>query len=249
MKKQQVKKICAIMISGMLLTGSLSGCGTQNDTSAGNTEAVETTEDAKTDETDAEAIQAEDGTYTLQVSSIDENEITGITGELMEPGEGDMPEGAPEDMPENSDGETMSEPPSDSEEMSEDFPSDGEMPDEMPSDMEEDNEFSGGGEMPGGGEFTGDAIKFSLSDDTTITVESAEENQEGSAEDIAENSILEVTIQNGIAVEITIKNSNRGGGGARENDTNTTDTDSGAADESNTTEIDSDTAEDSNALT
>lgn len=259
MKRLHVKKICAIMISGLMISGAISGCGTQADT---NSSTVNSSESA------GAAVWASDGAHTLQITSIEGTQVTGMTGELAAgggmaggtPPDGNLGEGqesgskeAVQEPPGDS-GEMPSEPPGGSGEMPSEMPDDGEMPAEMPENTGEQPGGEGGssGQAPGGGMgFTesGEQISFTLADDTSVMVEFTQGSQEGSLEDIAEGSIVEVTIKDGTAVEITVKNLSRGGGfGGSDTVTNGTaaniiDTDSEISQKSYTS-----TGDDENAL-
>ena len=69
--------------------------------------------------------------------------------------------------------------------------------------------------MPGGSSFEsfGEAITFTLTDNTVITLEYLQGSGEGSAEDVVLGAVLEVTLDaEGNATAITVKNLNAGNG-------------------------------------
>ena len=72
-----------------------------------------------------------------------------------------------------------------------------------------------GGQMPGGSSFeaSGESITFTLTDDTAITLEYLQGSDEGTADDIAVGSVLEVVLdEDNQAVSVTVRNLNAGGG-------------------------------------
>ena len=72
-----------------------------------------------------------------------------------------------------------------------------------------------GGQMPGGSSFeaSGESITFTLTDDTAITLEYLQGSGEGTADDIAVGSVLEVVLdEDNQAVSVTVRNLNAGDG-------------------------------------
>ena len=72
-----------------------------------------------------------------------------------------------------------------------------------------------GGQMPGGSSFeaSGESITFTLTDDTAITLEYLQGSGEGTTDDIAVGSVLEVVLdEDNQAVAVTVRNLNAGGG-------------------------------------
>ena len=72
-----------------------------------------------------------------------------------------------------------------------------------------------GGQMPGGSSFeaSGESITFTLTDDTAITLEYLQGSDEGTADDIAVGSVLEVVLdEDNQAVSVTVRNLNADGG-------------------------------------
>lgn len=186
----------ALILSGCLLAGILAGCSTAADSKSNGSSTTQ------------------DGTYTLQVDSIDGSSVSGTIGEftgnpswpdgerpsdMPEMPSGDMPE-MPSDVPDGISGATGERPSGDMPEM----PSFD--PDEMPS------EFSGRGGGMGGFSAGEEKIEFTISENTVITVQSFQGNQSGTLEDIAAGSILEVTISGSKATEVTVISLMPGGG-------------------------------------
>lgn len=71
------------------------------------------------------------------------------------------------------------------------------------------------GQMPGGSSFeiSGESITFTLTDDTAITLEYLQGSGEGTTDDIAVGSVLEVVLdEDNQAVSVTVRNLNAGGG-------------------------------------
>ena len=79
-----------------------------------------------------------------------------------------------------------------------------------------DNSGNGApGEAPGGSSFeaSGESITFTLTDDPAITLEYLQGSGEGTADDIAVGSVLEVVLdEDNQAVSVTVRNLNAGGG-------------------------------------
>ena len=108
------------------------------------------------------------------------------------------------------------------------------------------------GQMPGGSSFetSGESIIFNLTDDTAITLEYLQGSGEGTADDIAVGSVLEVVLdEDNQAVSVTVRNLNAGGGfGGSSEVTNGTSANTITED----TEVDSETytstGDDENAL-
>lgn len=116
-----------------------------------------------------------------------------------------------------------------------------------------DNSGNGApGEAPGGSSFeaSGESITFTLTDDTAITLEYLQGSGEGTADDIAVGSVLEVVLdEDNQAVSVTVRNLNAGGGfGGSSEVTNGTSANTITED----TEVDSETytstGDDENAL-
>lgn len=135
------------------------------------------------DATDSESVYA-------KVQSIDGNSITVIKGELTTEVGGN---GTPPEKPADSGSTTEGTQPS----------TDGNAPTDMPSGA------------PGGTNFEEgtDTITFTVTNDTTITVEFLQGSQDGTIDDIAVNSILELTLdESNNATSIVVKNLQSGSG-------------------------------------
>ncbi|WP_455718828.1 hypothetical protein [Anaerosporobacter sp.] len=171
--------------------------------------------------------EANSDSVYAKVQSIDGNSITAIKGQLNTSVEGN---GAPPEKPADNGSTTDGTQPQ----------PDGNAPADMPSGS------------PGGSSFEEgtDTITFTVTDDTTITVEFLQGSQEGTIDDIAVNSILQLTLDdNNNATSIVVKNlqsgSGFGGSSTVTNGTsaNTIDSDSEISDEKYTS-----TGDDENAL-
>lgn len=227
MKKKFFKRAGALIIAGCLLAGTLAGCS--NNTSS-------------TDSAASSSSATEDGTYTLQVESIDGQTVSGTIGELTQ---ATAPSSTTDSSTSSTDGTTSATSSgtsttdgttsatsggaeSDGSSMPSDMPSgapsgmpsgdsdampSGDMGDMPSGDMPSD--ASGG--MPGGGggaQFTAgtETIEFTISNDAVITVESTTGSQTGTIDDIVVGSVLEVTISGGTATDVTVKNITGSGG-------------------------------------
>lgn len=148
-----------------------------------------------------------DGTYMMEVSSIDDKTVSGVLGELSENSGG--PGGQGGGMGQMPEGEMNS----------------GEMPsrEDMPTDqsgMPEDGTMPSGdrgGGFPGGNGFTASEDEekgtFTINDDTAVTMEFMQNSQDATVDSISEGTIIEVTVKNGVATEIVIRSMNMGSGG------------------------------------
>lgn len=178
------KKWIAISLMVALTVSLLTGCGDENKQASENV------------------------TKTVQVTKVDGTTITAEVGELSsekndmpggEPPEGAKPDGAPSGMPgdKNPNG---GEPP--------EKPEDG-----NPGNPGQNNEPPAG--RPGGSSFIakGESITFEITNSTQITQEFQQGSEEASAEDIVENSVLEITLDSkNQATKIVIKNLQAGSG-------------------------------------
>lgn len=207
----------------------------------------------------------ESESVTAQVTAVDGNTVTadlGAMAEMQAPGDGQAPGEAPEkpdgeapsgEAPEKPDGEsTDGEAPEkpDGEAPSGETPAkpDGDSSDsQAPSDNGNGNGGVPNGAPDGQGQapsmFTasGEAITFTLTDDTQITVEQGSETTDGTADDIKEGSILELTwdVDNN-ALTVVVKNAGGPGAGGNDDPGQSGDTSNGTA----ATTIDADTTAD-----
>lgn len=201
------KKHIVLGLTVTLMTSLLAGCGSES-----------------------EKTEKKDTTQIVQVTKIDGKKITANIGEMSEDRGGKKPDGygqpdaMPSGKPDNSSSDNNTAP----DKPSNDSNSDGNIPPPRPSDNgnsngsdanssrgenidggqnKSDGEPPSGG--PGGGRFTasGDEITFTITDSTEITSESKDGSSEAATEDIAENSILEITLDsNNQASKVVIKN-------------------------------------------
>ena len=209
-------KLLAMGCAVVLATAGMTGCGKTT---------TDTTQTSEAEESES---------VTAQVTAIDGNTVTADLGEMAEmqaPGDGEAqkdgqgsgdeksddekPDGeAPSDekpdgeAPEKPDGEAPSGEKPDGEAPS------GEKPDgEAPSDNGGENSGAPNGAPDGQGQapsmFTasGESVTFTLTEDTQITVEQGSETTDGTADDIKEGSILELTLDsNNNALTVVVKN-------------------------------------------
>lgn len=132
---------------------------------------------------------------------------------------GEKPEGAPEgEAPEGEAPEGAPEGEAPSEEASSGEKPEGEAPEgEAPSGEKPEGEAPDGAPngMPGGSSFesSGETLTFSLTDETEITVEYLQGSGEGTVDDIAIGSVLEIELDDeNQAVSVVVRNLNAGGG-------------------------------------
>ena len=212
------KKVLALGCVAVMAISCMTGC--QGNSATDSQEGAVSTE---------ERAQAEGETFTVQVAAVEGETITAEVGTLTSVEMGETPSdgtgerpGIPEgesssdgtgERPEMPEGEAPSgesgekpsgEAPSgeSGEKPSGEAPS-GEAPSDMPSGMPQGSSF----------ESSGETITFTLTDDTEITVEFLQGSDEGTAEDIALGTVLEVTLDDeNNAIAVTVKNLNAGNG-------------------------------------
>lgn len=208
MKWNQVK-ILGIVVA--LSVTVLAGCGEKESEVQGTVSTEE--------QTTTESEETEENTMFVQVTAVDGNTITAVKGEMTQsqkPEMGEKPEGESKaelpEMGEKPEGETSeNEPPELGEKEDGAKPEMGEKPEgEIPEgDMPERGERPSGGHFEAGNE----SMEFTVTDETKITIESLEETQEGTIDDIAVDSVLELTLdEEGNAETVLIKNLNGKGG-------------------------------------
>lgn len=195
----KINKIAALFCTAFLLAGSLSGCSS-------NSEHSDT------------ASASDTGVLTVQVQSISGSTVNAVIGTLQELDRNDLPDRSPDDnsdMPERPDGDNRNgtmpegEPPEKPdgnrpEEMTGDMPEDmtGDIPERTTGDRPDGN-FPGNMQQFSAGTET---LTFEITDSTAISVESFQGSQDGTAEDITENTVLEVTLDDdNNAVSIVVK--------------------------------------------
>lgn len=210
------KKLVTLGCVVVMTVSSVTACGS-NTTENQTVEATEQSEENQSD------------SVIVQVTAVEGDQITADVGTLTTasadasgngaPGGDNSGNGAPGDAPsgeapggDNSGNGAPGEAPS------------GEAPGgEAPSGDNSGNGAPGeapsgdalGGQMPGGSIFeaSGESITFTLTDDTAITLEYLQGSGEGTADDIAVGSVLEVVLdEDNQAVSVTVRNLNAGGG-------------------------------------
>lgn len=205
----EFKKFIVCGLVTTLIMGALSGCGSKSST------------------------QEETTTETVQVTGINQDEVTATIGEIEEregrldqdgqkpdDGNGDQQQGEkpdgtpPADMQDKEDSENsnqQSDDHSDDSRQSDDQKVDEQKPDGTPpADMQDGKEGFGG---KGGFTASDDTITFTITDDTEITLEQGKDTKEAAKSDIKENAILEVTLdQDNRATKIVIKGDMAGNG-------------------------------------
>ena len=217
MKIMKWKKLVTLGCVVVMTVSSVTACGS-NTTENQTVEATEQSEENQRD------------SVIVQVTAVDGDQITVDVGTLTTasadtsgngaPGGDNSGHGVPGDAPsgdapggDNSGNGAPGEAPS------------GEAPGgEAPSGDAPGGDDSGNGapsgdapsgQMPGGSRFeaSGESITFTLTDDTAITLEYLQGSGEGTADDIAVGSVLEVVLdEDNQAVSVTVRNLNAGGG-------------------------------------
>lgn len=217
MKIMKWKKLVTLGCVVVMTVSSVTACGS-NTTENQTVEATEQSEENQRD------------SVIVQVTAVDGDQITVDVGTLTTasadtsgngaPGGDNSGNGVPGDAPsgdapggDNSGNGAPGEAPS------------GEAPGgEAPSGDAPGGDDSGNGapsgdapsgQMPGGSRFeaSGESITFTLTDDTAITLEYLQGSGEGTADDIAVGSVLEVVLdEDNQAVSVTVRNLNVGGG-------------------------------------
>ena len=243
-------KLVAMGCAVALATAGLTGC-------TKTTENTETSEAAESESVTAQVTAVDGNTITADLGEMAEMQAPGggqapekpdgenaggenadgssgdqkPQGEAPEKPEGEAPSGEAPEKPdgENTDGQAPEKP-------------DGEAPDgQAPSDNGNGNggapNGAPGGQAPSMFTASGESITFTLTDDTQITVEQGGETTDGTADDIQEGSILELTLDaDNNALTVVVKNAGGPGGAPGQSG----DASNGTA----ATTIDSDTAVD-----
>ena len=216
MKIMKWKKLVTLGCVVVMTVSSVTACGS-NTTENQTVEATEQSEENQSD------------SVIVQVTAVEGDQITADVGTLTTASADASGNGAPGgDAPggeapsgDNSGNGAPGEAPS-GEASGGDAPS-GEAPggddsgNGAPGDAPSgDNSGNGApGEAPGGSSFeaSGESITFTLTDDTAITLEYLQGSGEGTADDIAVGSVLEVVLdEDNQAVSVTVRNLNAGGG-------------------------------------
>ena len=228
------KKLASILCLALTTSVLMSGCSN----TASNTTSSES---ASTQDTTSTEAEEESDAVTAQITSIDGSTITATVGTLTtaEPADGEAPE-KPEDSDSSSSDDSAStesapEKPAGDDSSASDSSASTETPPEKPADdnssasdssastetppEKPDGDGSNGsapdGQKPGGSTFEAgtETITFTVTDDTAITIEFQQGSQEGTLDDLAENQVIEVTLDNdNQATALTVKNLQAGSG-------------------------------------
>jgi hypothetical protein len=215
-----IRIICVSLCCALLMTVIMTGCG------AGTGDAGAMAEGATVAgrETGSEGISGterpdgedgalpDDGTLTVRVTGINGGTVTAAAGEITQP---EME--APPDMPEGAQGGVEGPsgemgPPADGGEQGGDTAEDGggapwDGENGQPPAMQGDINGGVGGFIENGGDIT-----FYITDETAVTMESLEGSREASIDDIAEGSVLEITLDSeNNATGVVIKTPAAGG--------------------------------------
>ena len=211
MKIMKWKKLVTLGCVVVMTVSSVTACGS-NTTENQTVEATEQSEENQSD------------SVIVQVTAVEGDQITADVGTLTTasadasgngaPGGENSGNGAPGDAP-GGDAPGGEAPGGDN--------SGNGVPGDAPSGDNSGNRAPGdapsgdapSGQMPGGSSFeiSGESITFTLTDDTAITLEYLQGSGEGTADDIAVGSVLEVVLdEDNQAVSVTVRNLNAGGG-------------------------------------
>lgn len=216
MKIMKWKKLVTLGCIVVMTVSSVTACGS-NTTENQTVEATEQSEENQSD------------SVIVQVTAVEGDQITADVGTLTTasadasgngaPGGENSGNGAPGDAP-GGDAPGGEAPGGDNSGngVPGDAPSGDNSGNGAPGDAPSGDAPSGdapSGQMPGGSSFeiSGESITFTLTDDTAITLEYLQGSGEGTADDIAVGSVLEVVLdEDNQAVSVTVRNLNAGGG-------------------------------------
>ena len=210
------KKLVTLGCVVVMTVSSVTACGS-NTTENQTVEATEQSEENQSD------------SVIVQVTAVEGDQITADVGTLTTASADASGNGAPGEAPsgeapggDNSGNGAPGEAPSGDapggEAPSGEAPGGDDSGNGAPGDAPSGEAPSGdapGGQMPGGSSFeaSGESITFTLTDDTAITLEYLQGSDEGTADDIAVGSVLEVVLdEDNQAVSVTVRNLNAGGG-------------------------------------
>lgn len=203
------KKLFVLGLSATLISSTFVACsGKSNNINTKSSDSVESTEIS-------EDTKASESVYA-KVQSIDGNSITAIKGDLntdvranatLPSGDAPTPPVMPADNGTDSSGNAPS--------------GDAATPPEKPADngTVPSNDGNAPADMPSGNPGGGttfvegtDTFTFTVTDDTSITVEFLQGSEEGALDNITVNSVLELTLgENNNATSIVVKNLQSGG--------------------------------------
>ena len=231
MKIMKWKKLVTLGCVVVMTVSSVTACGS-NATENQTVEATEQSEENQSDSVivqvtavEGDQITADVGTLTTASADASGNGAPGGEAPSGEaPGGDDSGNGAPGEAPsgdapggDNSGNGASGEAPG-GEAPSGEAPGGDDSGNGAPGEAPSGEAPSGdapGGQMPGGSSFeaSGESITFTLTDDTAITLEYLQGSDEGTADDIAVGSVLEVVLdEDNQAVSVTVRNLNAGGG-------------------------------------
>ena len=198
MKIMKWKKLVTLGCVVVMTVSSVTACGS-NTTENQTVEATEQSEENQSD------------SVIVQVTAVDGDQITADVGTLTTASADASGNGAPGGEAPGGDAPSGEAPSGDD--------SGNGAPGDAPSGDAPSGEAPSGdapsGQMPGGSSFeaSGESITFTLTDDTAITLEYLQGSDEGTADDIAVGSVLEVVLdEDNQAVSVTVRNLNAGGG-------------------------------------
>lgn len=254
------------LICAAVVAAASTGCSNNSANSGSTGSSVTSTNDTShtTSEAGTEDVKQSESYKTVKVTAVDGNTITADEGDIVsggapgQPGDGSAPEKSGDD---SGDGSGAPEKPSDGSDKPEGEPpakpdgdNSGDAPDQSGSGAP-DKPDGEAGSAPGGMggstfEASGSSMTFTVTDDTSISVEFLQGSSDGTIDDIAVGSVLAVTLNDdGTAASVVVKNMNAGSGfGGSGEVTNGT---SANTISENTTESDTEylsTGDDENAL-
>ena len=198
MKIMKWKKLVTLGCIVVMTVSSVTACGS-NTTENQTVEATEQSEENQSD------------SVIVQVTAVEGDQITADVGTLTTASADASGNGAPGGDAPSGDNSGNGAPSGDA--PGGDNSGNG-APGEEPSGEAPGGEVPGG-QMPGGSSFeaSGESITFTLTDDTAITLEYLQGSGEGTTDDIAVGSVLEVVLdEDNQAVSVTVRNLNAGGG-------------------------------------
>ena len=198
MKIMKWKKLVTLGCVVVMTVSSVTACGSNTT----ENQMVEATEQSEENQSDS---------VIVQVTAVEGDQITADVGTLTTASADASGNGAPGGDAPSGDNSGNGAPSGDA--PGGDNSGNG-APGEEPSGEAPGGEVPGG-QMPGGSSFeiSGESITFTLTDDTAITLEYLQGSGEGTADDIAVGSVLEVVLdEDNQAVSVTVRNLNAGGG-------------------------------------
>lgn len=222
------------LICAAVVAAASTGCSNNSANSGSTGSSVTSTNDTShtTSETGTEDVKQSESYKTVKVTAVDGNTITADEGDIVsggapgQPGDGSAPEKPGDDSggSGSDDGSGAPEKPSDVSDKPEGEPpakpdgdNSGDAPDQSGSGAP-DKPDGEAGSAPGGMggstfEASGSSMTFTVTDDTSISVEFLQGSSDGTIDDIAVGSVLAVTLNDdGTAASVVVKNMNAGSG-------------------------------------